>query len=132
MADPVRPLVLIAGVEALAGLAVFVAVVVAVLGGGAEGLSGGGTGLVVAEVVVWLLFVGGLGLVWFGLYRRRLLARTPFLLVQAFVLVLVPLFWGSDLVAYRLVAAALVALGVSGIVLGLRPSVRASLSSARP
>ncbi len=132
MADPVRPLVLIAGVEALAGLAVFVAVVVAVLGGGAEGLSGGGTGLVVAEVVVWLLFVGGLGLVWFGLYRRRLLARTPFLLVQAFVLVLVPLFWGSDLVAYRLVAAALVALGVSGIVLGLRPSVRAALSSARP
>jgi hypothetical protein len=132
MADPVRPLLLIAGAEALAGLALFVAVVVAVLGGGAEGLSGGGTGLVVAEVVIWLLLVAGLGLIWFGLYRRRLLARTPFLLVQAFVLVLVPLFWGSDLVAYRLVAAVLAALAVTGIVLGLRPSVRAALSSARP
>jgi hypothetical protein len=116
MADPVRPLVLIAGVEALAGLAVFVAVVVAVLGGGAEGLSGGGTGLVVAEVVVWLLFVGGLGLVWFGLYRRRLLARTPFLLVQAFVLVLVPLFWGSDPVAHPLARPAPQSIGSAIVV----------------
>jgi hypothetical protein len=127
MADPVRPLVLIAGVEALAALAVLVAVVVSVIGGGAEGLSGAGPGLVLAEVGIWLLFAAGLALVWFGLYRRRLLARTPFLLVQAFVLVLVPLFWGSDVAAYRAVAGALAALGVCGIVLGLRPSVREAL-----
>lgn len=131
MIDPVRPLVLIAGVEALAALAVLVAVIVAVLGGGAEGISGAGSGLVVAEVVIWLLFAAGLFLIWLGLYRRRRLALTPFLLVQAFVLVLVPLFWGSDLAAYRAVAGALAALGVIGIVLGLRPSVRAMLSQFR-
>lgn len=131
MVDPVRPLVLIAGVEALAAVAVLVASVVAVLGGGAEGLSGAAPGLVVAEIVIWLIFVAGLALVWFGLYRRRRLALTPFLLVQAFVLVLVPLFWGSDLAAYRAVAGALAALGVLGIVLGLRPSVRAALSQFR-
>jgi hypothetical protein len=131
MVDPVRPLVLIAGVEALAALAVLVASVVAVLGGGAEGLSGAPPGLVVAEVVIWLIFAAGLGLVWLGLFRRRRLALTPFLLVQAFVLVLVPLFWGSDLVAYRVVAGALAALGVLGILLGLRPSVRAALSQFR-
>jgi len=127
MSDPVRPLVLIAGVEALAALAVLVATVAAVLGGGAEGLTGAGPGLVVAEIVIWVLFVAGLGLVWLGLYRRRRLALTPFLLVQAFVLVLVPLFWGSDLIAWRMVAAALAALGLGGIGLGLRPSVRSAL-----
>ena len=58
MSDPVRPLVLIAGVEALAAVAVLVASVVAVLGGGAEGLSGAAPGLVVAEIVIWLIFVG--------------------------------------------------------------------------
>lgn len=129
MSDPVRPLVVIAAVEALAALAVLGAVLVAVLGGGAEGLSGAGPGLVVAEVGIWLMFAAGVALIWFGLYRRRRLALTPFLLVQAFVLVLVPLFWGSDLLAYRLVAAALAGLGVVGIVLGLRPAVRQALGS---
>ena len=131
MSDPVRPLVLIAAVEAVGAIAVLVAVVAAVLGGGAEGLSGAGPGLVAAEVGIWLLFAAGLVLIWFGLYRRRLLARTPFLLVQAFVLVLVPLFWGSDLAAYRVVGAALALLGVGGIVLGLRPAVRTALSQRR-
>jgi hypothetical protein len=77
--------------------------------------------------VLWLVLVAGLVLVWFGLYRRRSLALTPFLLVQAFVLVLVPLFWGSDVTAYRAVAVALGAIAVAGIVLGLRPSARAAL-----
>lgn len=128
MTDPVRPLVAIAGAEALAALALFVAVVVAVLTGGTEGLSGGGAGLAVAEVVIWLLVVLGLVLIWLGLYRRRAVARTPFLLVQAFVVVLVPLFWGSDLVGYRVVAAVLGALAVAGAVLGLRPAVREALN----
>lgn len=126
MADPVRPLVLIAAVEALAGLAVLVADIVAVVRG-TEGLAGAGSGTDVAGVVLWLILAAGQGLIWFGLFRRRRLALTPFLLVQAFVLVLIPLFWGSDVAAYRGIAVALGVLAMLGLVLGLRPSVRAAL-----
>lgn len=126
MADPVRPLVLIAAVEALAGLAVLVADIVAVVRG-TEGLAGAGSGTAVAGVVLWLILAAGQGLIWFGLFRRRRLALTPFLLVQAFVLVLIPLFWGSDVAAYRGIAVALGVLAMLGLVLGLRPSVRAAL-----
>jgi hypothetical protein len=126
MADPVRPLVLIALVEVLAGLVVLIGDVVAAVRG-TEGLSGGGEGLAVAGAVLWLVLVAGLALIWFGLFRRRSPALTPFLLVQAFVLVLVPLFWGSDATAYRAVAVALAGIAVAGIVLALRPSVRAAL-----
>lgn len=126
MADPVRPLTLIAAAEALAGLAVLVADIVAVMRG-TEGLAGAGAGTDVAGVVLWLLLASALGMIWFGLFRRRRLALTPFLLVQAFVLVLVPLFWGSDVAAYRGVAVALVVVAVLGIVLGLRPATRGAL-----
>jgi hypothetical protein len=128
MADPVRPLVVIAGVEALASVVLLIAVVVAVLRGAAQGLTGAGPGLAVAEVAIWALVVLGLGLVWLGLYRRRALARTPFLLVQAFALVVVPAFLGSDLPGYRVAGIALGAAAVLGLVLGLRPSVRERLS----
>jgi hypothetical protein len=127
MADPVRPLVIIAGVEAVAGLAVLVADVVAAVRG-TEGLAGGGSGLALAGVALWLLIALALVGIWLGLYRRRALARTPFLLVQAFVLVLVPLFWGSDLAAYRVVGVLVGLTAVTGIGLGLRPAVRAALA----
>jgi xanthine/uracil/vitamin C permease (AzgA family) len=126
MADPVRPLVLIAAIEAIAGLAVLVADVIAVVQG-TQGLSGAGSGTEVAGVVLWLILVAGLGLVWFGLFRRRRLGLAPFLLVQAFVLVVVPLFLGSDRAAYRFVGVALGLMAVVGVILGLRPSARAAL-----
>ena len=128
MSDPVRPLVMIAGLEALAVLALLVADVVAVAGG-TQGLAGAAQGTAVAGILLWAVIAAALGVVWLGLYRRRSLARTPFLLVQAFVLSLVPLFWGSDQVMWRVVAGVLAVVGLSGLVLGLRPSVRASLSS---
>jgi hypothetical protein len=84
-------------------------------------------GTALAGVVLWLVLVAGLWLIWLGLFRRRRLALAPFLLVQAFALVLVPLFWGSDLVTWRVVGAVLGLLAVGGVVLGLRPSVRAAL-----
>jgi hypothetical protein len=128
MADPVRPLVLIAGAQALAVTAVFVGVVSAVATGAARGLSGGSPGLALAEIVIWLCFVAALGLIWWGLRRRRRLARTPFLLVQAFALVVVPLFLGSDVAAYRIAGWVLAGTAVCAIVLGLRPSVRRALA----
>ena len=127
MSDPVRPLVLIAAVEALGVLAILVADVVAVVAG-TRGLSGAGAGTAVAGIALWAIVTTALALVWLGLYRRRAMARTPFLLLQAFALVLVPLFWGSDLLAWRLVAVAVGALAVAGIVLGLRPSVGSALA----
>jgi hypothetical protein len=127
MVDPVRPLVLIALIEAVAAVLVLVGVVVAVVTGATEGMTGGGTGLAAAEVAMWLLVVVAMALIWLGLYRRRALARTPFLLAQAFGLVLVPLFVGSDLLGWRVAGWLLAVLGVAGIVLGLRPSVRSSL-----
>lgn len=128
MADPVRPLVVIAGAEALAVLGVFVAVVLAVLNGAAQGLTGGSPGLAVADVVIWMLFVALLVLIWWGLHRRRRLARTPFLLAQAFALVVVPQLLGSDIVGYRIAGWVLAVVAVFGIVLGLRPSVRRELA----
>lgn len=128
MTDPVRPLVVIAGVEALAVLALFVSVSVAVASGAAEGLTGASPSLAAAEVIIWLLFAAGLGAIWWGLYRRRRLARTPFLLVQAFALVVVPLFVGSDILAWRIAGWVLAAIAVAGIVLALRPSVRRELA----
>lgn len=123
-----RPLVAIAGAEALAVLGVLVAVVIAVASGAAQGLSGGSPGLAAAEIAIWLCFVAGLVLIWWGLYRRRRLARTPFLLAQAFALVVVPLFVGSDVGGYRIAGWVLAVAAVSGIVLGLRPSVRRELA----
>lgn len=127
MSDPVRPLVVIAGAEAAAVMVVFVGVVVAVVTGATQGLEGGSPGLAVAEVAIWLMFVVGLVAIWWGLFRRRRLARTPFLLTQAFALVVVPLFVGSDVAGYRIAGVVLAVAAVSGIVLGLRPAVRRAL-----
>jgi hypothetical protein len=127
MSDPVRPLVVIAGAEAAAVMVVFVGVVVAVVTGATQGLEGGSPGLAVAEVAIWLMFVVGLVAIWWGLSRRRRLARTPFLLTQAFALVVVPLFVGSDVAGYRIAGVVLAVAAVSGIGLGLRPAVRRAL-----
>ncbi len=76
MSDPVRPLVLIAAVEALGVLAILVADVIAVLGG-TDGLAGAAQGTAAVGIVLWVIVTGALALVWWGLYRRRALARTP-------------------------------------------------------
>lgn len=127
MSDPVRPLLVIAAVEALAVVAVVVADIAAMVGGTA-GVAGTGAGAAAVGLAIWVVFAAGLVLIWWGLYRRRLRARTPFLLVQAFVLVLVPLFWGSDLLAWRLLAVGLALMALGGIVLALRSSVRSTLA----
>ncbi len=121
MVDPVRPLVLIAAGEAIAGLALTIAVLTSGLtsGSGAVGL--------VAEVVMWVLATIALWLVWLGLYRRRAIARTPFLLAQAFGIVVASAVGSSDLWAYRILGVALGAAALVGLVLGLRPAAHAAL-----
>ncbi|HEX6887978.1 MAG TPA: hypothetical protein VF143_07715 [Candidatus Nanopelagicales bacterium] len=127
MVDPVRPLVAIAGVEAVVGLLALIAELVAVISG-TRGLAGDAAGRVVVEVGLWALAAAALVLIWLGLYRRRSLALTPFLLVQLFVLVAaVPLLWPSDILGFTVLAGVLGVLALAGIVLGLRGAARAAL-----
>lgn len=123
MADPVRPLVVVAALEALAAAGMFISVLVAVITGAGRGLSGAGTGTSVVELAIFGLILLGLVAVWLGLYRRRRAARTPFLMVQAFVLLLVPMFLGSDVAVYHGAGVAVGIVAVLGLVLGLRPAV---------
>lgn len=121
MADQVRPLVIIAGGEAVAGLLFTLAVAVS------AATSDIGVAVAVAEIAMWVIAVAGLALVWLGLARRRLAARTPFLLVQAFALVAAWSFVNSDLTAYRFLGVLLAASAAGGLVLALRPGVRGAL-----
>jgi hypothetical protein len=121
MADPVRPLVAIAGAEALAALAL-----TAVVGLGAV-RSDLGALIAATTVVMWVLIVGALGLIWNGLRRRRRAARTPFLLTQAFAIVVAWPWTSSDLLVYRTAGLILAVAAVAGLAAGLRPSVREQL-----
>ena len=118
MSDPVRPLVVIAGTEALACAVLTVVVGLGALGSDLDVL------IAVATLVMWLVITAGLGLIWLGLYRRRRVARSPFLLAQAFALVVAWPLASSDLNVDRAAGIALAGAAVVGLVLGLRPAVR--------
>jgi len=118
MSDPVRPLVVIAGTEALACAVLTIVVGLGALGSDLDVL------IAVATLVMWLVITAGLGLIWLGLYRRRRVARSPFLLAQAFALVVAWPLASSDLNVDRAAGIALAGAAVVGLVLGLRPAVR--------
>jgi hypothetical protein len=84
--------------------------------------------IAVATVVMWVVIVGALALIWWGMLRRRQVARTPFLLAQAFALVLAWPLASSDIALDRAAGIALGIAGVAGLVLGLRPAVREALA----
>ena len=125
MTDPVRPLVLIAGGQALAALVMTVVVGVAAPG------SDLGDGVPVATVLMWLVLSAGLGLIWWGLFRRRRAAHSPFLLAQGMALVVAWLLVSSDVGVDRAAGVALGASAVIGLVAGLRPTVISSLAVGR-
>jgi sulfite exporter TauE/SafE len=121
MSDPVRPLVAIAGGEALACVALTVVVGLGALGSDLDAW------IAVATLVMWLVITAGLALIWWGLYRRRRAARSPFLLTQAFALVVAWALASSDLTVDRVAGIALAVAAVVGLVIGLRPAVRETL-----
>jgi len=121
MSDPVRPLVAIAGGEALACVALTVVVGLGALGSDLDAW------IAVATLVMWLVITAGLALIWLGLYRRRRAARSPFLLTQAFALVVAWALASSDLTVDRVAGIALAVAAVVGLVIGLRPAVRETL-----
>lgn len=122
MADPVRPMVVIAGSEALAGAVLAVVVGIGALRSDLDVV------VAVATVVVWVVIVGALTLIWFGLFRRRSAARTPFVLAQLFALVVAWPLATSDLAVERVAGVVLAVAAVVGIVLGLRPAGREALT----
>ncbi len=121
MADPVRPLVAIAGLEAVAA-----GVLSVLIGLGTAG-SDLDLWIAVATVVIWVVIVGALALIWWGLFRRRRMARTPFLLAQAFALVVAWPLVNSDIAVDLVAGVVLAIVAVAGMVLGLRPAVREAL-----
>jgi hypothetical protein len=121
MADPVRPLVAIAGLEAVAA-----AVLSVLIGLGTAG-SDLDVWIAVATVAMWVVIVGALALIWWGLFRRRSVARTPFLLAQAFALVVAWPLVNSDIAVDLVAGVVLAIVAVAGLVLGLRPAVREAL-----
>jgi hypothetical protein len=121
MADPVRPLVAIAGLEAVAA-----GVLSVLIGLGTAG-SDLDLWIAVATVAIWVVIVGALALIWWGLVRGRRMARTPFLLAQAFALVVAWPLVNSDIAVDLVAGVVLAVVAAAGIVLGLRPAVREAL-----
>jgi hypothetical protein len=120
--SPARQAALVAGIEAVA-LALF-AVALGVASFNTRGTNTGASP--VAEVVVYLLFALGMGLIARGLWRRSPLARTPMVLAQVFGLISAWLFiegTGWAVPVGWLVAA----VSVLGIVLTVRPATGADL-----
>lgn len=122
MADPVRPLVVISAAQALAGAGLTL-----IVGVGAALGSDLDVYVAVATVIMWLVVTAGLALIWWGLFRRRRWARTPFVLAQAFALVVAWPLVSSDLTVDRVIGIVLAGSAVVGLVAALRPAARQAL-----
>lgn len=120
--SPARQAAVIAAAEAVA-IVVF-AIALGIASFNTQGTNTGASP--VAEVIIYLLFAAGMGLIARGLWRRSRLARTPMVLAQVFGLVSAWLFWEGDGAA--VVAGVVIAVVcVVGIVLTVRPATGADL-----
>ena len=119
---PARQAALVAALEAVA-LVVFAAAL-AIASFNTQGSNTGASP--VAEVIIYLLFAGCMGLIARGLWRRSVFARTPMVLAQVFGLISAWLFIEGD--GWAVVAGFIIAgVSVLGIVLTLRPATAADL-----
>jgi hypothetical protein len=120
--SPARQAALVAAAEAVA--LVLFAVALGIASFDTRGTNTGASPI--AEVVVYLLFAVGMGLIARGLWRRSPLARTPMVLAQVFGLISAWLFiegTGAAVPVGWLIAV----VSVLGIVLTLRPATGADL-----
>lgn len=114
-------MVLISAAQALAGIGLTLVVGLGALRSDLEVL------VAAATVIMWAVVCAGLVAIWWGLYRRRAWARTPFVLTQAFALVVAWPLVASDLTVDRVAGVLLgLAAGV-GLVAALRPAAREAL-----
>lgn len=79
------------------------------------------------EVAVYLAFAVLLGVLTFGLMRRSALARTPFLVAQAFVLIVGWTVFSGDGTVTKTLGALIALVGIVGLVVSFSPAFVASL-----
>lgn len=79
------------------------------------------------EIAIYLAFAGLLGLVCWGLIRRSALARTPFLLAQAFVAIIGWTVLVGDGALTKTVGALVLTVGLVGLVTSFLPGLVAAL-----
>ncbi|HQR79291.1 MAG TPA: hypothetical protein PLT68_03615 [Actinomycetota bacterium] len=119
---PARQAAVVAGTEAIA---IFLfAVGVGIASFNTRGTNTGASP--VAEVVVYLLFAAGLGLIARGMWRRSRLARTPMVLAQVFGLLSAWVFWEGNGAAV-VVGVVIALVCVLGLVTAMRPATGADL-----
>lgn len=122
---PSWPLRLAIGLSAFQAVAlVAYAMAIGVAGRNSRGSTVTATGV---EIAVYLVFAALIGLVCFGLVRRNSLARTPYLIVEVFVGIVGWTVLSGDGAATKAVGAAIVALGVVGVVNALMPALMRQL-----
>jgi len=117
-------LLLCAAVAALEALAVL-AYTIGILVSGAQNPSSIAAPFV--EVVIYLLFVLGIVLVARGLWQRRRWARTPFIVVQLFGLVIAYTLLSGDGDGIHVLGVVVGLISVAGIVAVFMPSTSAAL-----
>ena len=79
------------------------------------------------EVAVYLAFAALLGVLSVGLLRRSPLARTPFLVAQAFVLIVGWTVFSGDGTVTKTLGAIIAAVGVVGLIVSFSPAFVAAL-----
>lgn len=120
--SPARQAALVAAVEAIVLLVFTLS-----LGIASFNSRGSNTGSApLAEVIIYLLFTVGLGLIARGLWRRSAFARTPMVLAQVFGLISAWLFFEGDGAA-KAAGIIIAIVCVVGIVLTVRPATGADL-----
>lgn len=81
-----------------------------------------------SEIAVYAVFAALMGWLAWGLWRASPLARTPFLVTQAFAAIIGYTAWSGDGWATKTTGVVLMVIGVVGVVLGLSPALAAALS----
>lgn len=111
--------------EAVALVFYIVAIAVA-----AQNSRGSSVTATVSEIAVYAVFAALMFWLAWGLWRASPLARTPFLVTQAFAAIIGYTVWSGDGWATTAVGVVLMIVGVGGVVLGLSPALAKALSRA--
>jgi hypothetical protein len=118
---PQWPLRLAIGISAFEAVAlVAYAMAIGVAGRNSRGSTVTATGV---EIVIYLVFAALIALVCFGLVRRNSLARTPYLIVEVFVGIVGWTVLSGDGTWTKATGAAILLLGVVGVVSSLMPGL---------
>ncbi len=80
------------------------------------------------EILIYLAFAVLMGLLARGLWRRKSMARTPFLLSQLFVMIIGYTVFAGDGTAVKVAGGVVMLLGLVGLALSLSPRLAEALA----